>query len=141
MLTFGNVFQPLLTEVIQNGFILKNKWNEKYFKNNNPIILELGCGKGEYTIELSRIFKNNNFIGIDIKGARMWKGAKIANDNSYSNVAFLRTRVEFLEHFFGSDEVSEIWLTFPDPFMKKKMSKRRLTSPQFLNLYFENIKR
>ena len=140
MLAFDNVFQPELTDIMQNNFKFRGTWHSSYFKNQNPIVLELGCGKGEYTIELSKIFIQKNFIGIDIKGARMWKGAKTAFDNNYSNVAFIRTRVEFLNLFFDSNEISEIWITFPDPQLKTQRTKKRLTSPEFLNLYRKILK-
>jgi len=140
MLTFNNVFQPSLHDIFQNKFKLKGNWNSLYFNNNNPIVVELGCGKGEYTVGLSRIYKDKNFIGVDIKGARMWKGAKNAKENDYNNVAFVRTRIEFIEHFFDFNEISEIWITFPDPQLKKRRTKKRLTSPYFLNLYTKFLK-
>jgi len=133
--TFENLFQPTYDEVLNKDYYIKNNWNNKYFKNNNPIVLELGCGKGEYTIALSQKYKSKNFIGIDIKGARLWRGAKTAITNNLKNVAFLRTRIEFINSFFSDDEVSEIWITFPDPQMRKRRAKKRLTSSRFLTHY------
>lgn len=135
METFHHVFQPDLGEIYQNIFHLKGKWKEEFFKNHNPITLELGCGKGEYTISLSRRFPDRNFIGIDIKGARIWKGAKTALTENLKNVAFLRTHIELIESFFALNEIDEIWLTFPDPQIKKRRKKKRLTSARFLNTY------
>lgn len=135
MKEFNNVFEPSWDEVRENDFYLKNSWNEAYFKNSNPIVLELGCGKGEYTLGMSEKHPHKNFAGVDIKGARMWKGAKAALENKLYNVAFLRTRIEFIDHFFGKDEVDEIWLTFPDPQPRKGRAKKRLTSPVFLDKY------
>lgn len=133
--TFANVFQPSLNEISTNEYKQKGKWSELYFKNNNPITLELGCGKGEYTIELSQMYKDTNFIGVDIKGARMWRGAKTAIESNFYNVAFLRTRVEFINYIFAPEEINEIWITFPDPQLKKQRIKKRLTSHIYLNLY------
>ena len=112
---------------------MKGHWCEAYFHNSNPIVLELGCGKGEYTVELARLFPCVNFIGVDIKGARMWKGAKMAIEEKLPNVAFLRTNIEFIDHFFGANEVQEIWLTFSDPQMKNV--HKRLTSTFFMARY------
>ena len=117
----------------KEGFPLKGKWHEEFFKNQNPIVLELGCGRGEYTIGLARRFPDKNFIGIDIKGARMWTGATAALKEQLANVAFVRTHIELIEQFFAPDEVSEIWITFCDPQMKKV--SKRLTSTRFLNRY------
>lgn len=113
----------------------KGQWNTKIFSKNQPITLELACGKGEYTTGMAEMYPNRNFIGIDIKGARIWKGASYANENNFRNVAFLRTRIEFLSKFFEAGEVEEIWITFADPFLKPRKSNRRLTSPVFLNHY------
>ncbi len=132
--TFENVFQPKL-ENINLKFNLKGNWNTTYFKNKNPIVLELGCGKGEYTISLAEKNKNKNFIGVDIKGARLWSGARLAKEKKLNNVAFLRTRIDFIERCFEKDEVNEIWITFPDPQIKKNRSKKRLTHPYFLSKY------
>jgi tRNA (guanine-N7-)-methyltransferase len=114
---------------------IKGRWNEYYFKNSNPITLELACGRGEYTIGLARLFPGRNFIGVDIKGERIWKGSTIALEEQMWNVAFLRTNILALENFFEPHEVSEIWLTFPDPRPRKRDVKRRLTSPRYLDLY------
>lgn len=130
--SFTNVFQFKFEE-ITNDFPLKGKWAKDYFKNDNPVILELGCGKGEYTLGLARQFPDKNFIGVDIKGNRIWKGSKIALNEGLSNVAFVRVYIDHIESFFGKDEISEIWLTFPDPQMKRK--NKRLSSPRFLSKY------
>ena len=131
--TFKNVVQPTREEV-QEGFVLKGKW-EEHFGNSNPIILELGCGKGEYTIGLAKQNPNKNFIGIDIKGARFWRGAKTALEEGLTNVAFLRTQIELVDLLFATDEISEIWITFPDPQIKYKRTKHRMTNEVFLNKY------
>ena len=115
METFKNVFQYPFSVIEDKPFEMKGKWNEQYFGNSNPIVLELGCGKGEYTVGLARMMPDVNFIGVDIKGARMWTGAKEAIEKEMKNVAFLRTNIELIDRFFGVDEVSEIWLTFCDP--------------------------
>jgi tRNA (guanine-N7-)-methyltransferase len=139
--TFDNVLQPEeVPDMISKDHIIKGNWNGEIFNNNNPIILELGCGKGEYTLGLSKLFPDCNFIGVDIKGARMWKGAKTASEKQIKNVAFLRTRIEFINSFFGPDEVDEIWITFPDPYPGKKNSNKRLTCPWFLNIYRNFLK-
>ena len=121
-----------------NDHPIKGRWNGEMFHNDHPIVLELGCGKGEYTIDLSRRFPECNYIGVDIKGARLWRGAKTATEQALPNVAFLRTRIEFIEAFFGRDEVSSIWLTFSDPQLKSENS--RLTSPLFLERYRKFLK-
>jgi tRNA (guanine-N7-)-methyltransferase len=133
METFKNVFQYPFSVIEDKPFEMKGKWNEQYFGNSNPIVLELGCGKGEYTVGLARMMPDVNFIGVDIKGARMWTGAKEAIENEMKNVAFLRTNIELIDRFFGVDEVSEIWLTFCDPQMKNV--HKRLTSTFFLERY------
>jgi tRNA (guanine-N7-)-methyltransferase len=138
MKSFSNVLQPVFYEVYQKDFRLKGKWNRDFFGNDNPIILELGCGKGEYTVELANRFKDINYIGVDIKGARIWKGAKKALAETIKNVAFLRTRIELINSFFDTDEIDEIWITFPDPQPKNK--KKRLTSGRFLNSYQKFLK-
>lgn len=120
---------------LQDGFELKGKWHSEFFKNDNPIVVELGCGGGEYTVGLAQMYPEKNYIGIDIKGARMWKGAKQVHDLGLKNVAFLRTHVELIENFFAKDEVSEIWLTFSDPQPRHSRRKKRLSSPQFLKRY------
>lgn len=131
--TFACLLQPRTEEVLNCDHPMKGRWNDQMFKNGNPIVLELGCGKGEYTIALAERYPDKNFIGIDIKGARLWKGAKYATQHEMKNVAFLRTRVEFLEALFASDEISEIWITFADP--QERKPKKRLTHPLFLNRY------
>ena len=133
--SYNNVIQPLIGDVAGKDHPIKGRWNSELFKNNNPIILELGCGKGEYSVGLAEKFPDTNFIGIDIKGARMWRGAKTANEQHLPNVAFLRTRIEFINSFFSADEVDEIWITFPDPHPGGRNSNKRLTSPWFLNSY------
>ena len=133
--SFGNVFQPGFDEILQESYCLKGKWRENYFRNNNPVILELGCGKGEYTVILAEQNPSKNFIGIDIKGARIWTGARYATDHNLNNVAFIRTRIEFINSFFDRNEINEIWLTFPDPQIKKRRNKKRLTAPYFLEMY------
>jgi tRNA (guanine-N7-)-methyltransferase len=138
--SYDNVIQPEIGEVAGKDHPIKGKWNKELFKNENPIILELGCGKGEYTVGLANNFRVNNFIGIDIKGARMWRGAKTANEQNLPNVAFLRTRIEFIRSFFTENEVDEIWITFPDPHPGGSNSNKRLTSPQFLNSYRHFLK-
>lgn len=137
--TFSNVIQPKREELLENRFALKGNWHE-HFGNNYPIILEVGCGKGEYTVELARLHPQQNFIGIDIKGARLWRGAKTALEEGLSNVRFLRTQIELITHAFEPAEVDEIWLTFPDPQTKYKRSKHRLTNPEFLKRYAHILK-
>lgn len=138
--TFSNVYQPSREEVVNNEFALKGNWNKDVFKNDHPIVLELGCGKGEYSVELARRYPNTNFIGVDIKGSRFWRGAKTAVEENLHNVAFLRTQIELIEHCFGSDEVDEIWITFPDPQIKYKRTKHRLTNEEFLARYANILK-
>ena len=133
METYENVFQYPYSVVEHVPFEMQGHWHEQYFKNNNPIVLELGCGKGEYTVELAKLHPDMNFIGVDIKGARMWTGATQALNEGLKNVAFLRTNIEIIERFFSPDEVQEIWLTFSDPQMKNP--RKRLTSTWFLNRY------
>ena len=135
METYSHVFQYPFAVLKERGFDMRGKWNEKFFHNDNPIVLELGCGKGEYAVGLARRYPNKNFIGIDIKGARMWTGASEAKAEGIENVAFLRTHIELITHFFAPGEVSEIWITFPDPQMKK--TRKRLTSTRMLELYRE----
>ncbi len=132
--TFANVIE--LTEyVLDTPYHLQGNWKSEYFKNDNPIVLELACGKGDYTVGLAAKWRDKNYIGIDIKGDRLWKGAKFALEQSLHNVVFLRTLIEETGMIFGKDEIDEIWITFPDPFPKKGKAKKRLTSPRFLNLY------
>lgn len=131
--TFKNVIQPTREEVITN-FSYKGKWHS-FFDNTNPIIVELGCGKGEYTIALARKNPNKNYIGIDIKGARFWRGAKTAIEENLPNVAFVRTQIELVDLIFAENEVSEIWITFPDPQIKYQRTKHRMTNTSFLKKY------
>ena len=133
METFKNVFQYPFSVIEQVPFEMKGRWREEYFHNDRPIVLELGCGKGEYTVGLAKLFPDMNFIGVDIKGARMHKGAKEALDEGLANVAFLRTNIEIIDRFFGEDEVQEIWLTFSDPQMKNP--HKRLSSTFFMERY------
>lgn len=133
METFRNVFQYPYSVADNVPFDMRGHWREQYFNNDNPIVLELGCGKGEYAVGLARMFPNVNFIGVDIKGARMWTGAKMALEEGLTNVAFLRTNIEIIDRFFAEDEVQEIWLTFSDPQMKN--ARKRLTSTYFMNRY------
>ena len=136
--TFANVLQPSREEVT-GDFSLKGKWNT-FFKNDNPIVLELGCGKGEYTIALAEKNPNKNFIGIDIKGARFWRGAKTAIENNMQNVAFIRTQIELVDYIFAENEVDEIWITFPDPQIKYQRTKHRMTNAAFLKRYHHILK-
>ena len=133
--TFSNVFQPKREALIDSNFNLKGAWLSKVFKNNNPLVLELGCGKGEYSVALAKKYPNKNFIGIDIKGARFWRGAKTAIEENMSNVAFLRMQIELIEYAFNKNEVDEIWITFPDPQIKYKRTKHRMTNETFLKRY------
>lgn len=136
---FPHVFQVSSHAFLESGtFDMKGKWNELFFKNNHPIVLELGCGKGEYTVGLGQLYPDKNFIGVDIKGARLWTGAKDSFEKSMNNVAFLRTNIEMIHHFFAENEVSEIWLTFPDPQMKKVT--KRLTATNFMKSYQQFLK-
>ncbi|MBR1798893.1 MAG: tRNA (guanosine(46)-N7)-methyltransferase TrmB [Bacteroidales bacterium] len=131
-LTFPNLFQVGYDSLNGSDFEKKGRWSE-FFGNDNPITLELGCGKGDYTVALARMHHNRNFIGVDIKGARLWRGAKTAIEDRLDNVAFIRTRIELIDKFFAHGEVDEIWLTFCDPQPKKP--NKRLSSPRFLDLY------
>ena len=133
METYENVFQYPFSVVEHVPFEMKGHWREQYFHNDHPIVLELGCGKGEYTVELAKLYPDTNFIGVDIKGARMWTGATQALHEGLKNVAFLRTNIEIIERFFSEDEVQEIWLTFSDPQMKNP--RKRLTSTYFMERY------
>ncbi|WP_055447589.1 tRNA (guanosine(46)-N7)-methyltransferase TrmB [Lacinutrix mariniflava] len=138
--TFSNVFQPTREELVGPDYEMKGHWNEKYFKNNNPLILELGCGKGEYSVNLAKKYPNKNFIGVDIKGARFWRGAKTGIEENIPNVAFLRTQIELIDHAFAENEVDEIWITFPDPQIKYKRTKHRMTNAVFLERYKKILK-
>ena len=134
-LTFKNVIQPSREILVDNNFEYKGKWGDLFFKNNNTIIIELGCGKGEYSTELAKLNPEKNFIGIDIKGARFWRGAKTAVDEGLNNIAFVRSQIELIDKIFSMGEVSEIWITFPDPQIKFKREKHRLINLKFINLY------
>ncbi len=133
--TFDNVVEPTREEVV-SGFKHQGKWH-KFFGNNNPIVLELGCGKGEYTVALAQRNPEINYIGIDIKGARFWRGAKTATEENMTNVAFIRTQIELVDYIFAENEVSEIWITFPDPQIKYKRTKHRMTGNAFLKRYYK----
>ena len=141
LLTFPNVYEnidpmhPELTGLNGEVVDLKGKWSKEHFKNDNPITLELACGKGHYTLGLAERFPNRNFIGVDIKGARIWIGARKAMEENVANAAFFRTRIEQIELFFEKKEIDEIWITFPDPFLKESKSNRRLTAAPFLERY------
>lgn len=139
-LTFSNVVQPERPLLANNQFALKGNWLQSVFKNQGDIVLELGCGKGEYTLAMARKYPDKNFIGIDIKGARFWRGAKTALEEDLPNVAFVRTHIELVDKIFATDEISEIWITFPDPQIKYKRTKHRLTNPVFLDLYRRILK-
>lgn len=140
MAAFSNVFQVPFKEAQHQSHSLKGNWSKEVFKNNKPIVLELGCGKGEYTVGMAKVFPNKNFIGIDIKGARMWRGAKTALEENIDNARFLRTRIELVDSFFSENEISEIWITFPDPQMRRDREAKRLTSPGFMKNYFKFLK-
>jgi tRNA (guanine-N7-)-methyltransferase len=133
--SFDNVIQPSRDDLIKFNFVFRGKWKKKVFKNSNPIVLELGCGKGEYTVNLAKLNPNKNYIGIDIKGARFWRGAKTAIEEKLENVIFLRTQIELLDFIFEKNEIDEIWLTFPDPQIKFQRRKHRLTNTKFLSIY------
>lgn len=147
IVSFPNVYEnydpknPGLVGINHEPIDLKGKWNAEHFKNDNPIVLELACGRGEYSLGLGAMYPDRNFIGVDVKGARIWKGAKTALEENLNNVAFLRTRIEQINLFFEKDEVDEIWITFPDPFLKDSKENRRLTSPNFLKRYREILKK
>ena len=136
--TFENVIQPSRAEVLE-GFSMAGNWHS-FFKNDNPIVLELGCGKGEYSVALGEQNPDKNFIGIDIKGARFWRGAKTALESGLKNVAFLRTQIELVDKCFAENEISEIWITFPDPQIKYKRTKHRMVTRQFLEMYEHILK-
>ncbi len=133
--TLERAFQPPIEEVFQKDYHLKGSWKRDVFLNDHPLVLELGCGKGEYTLGLARKNREKNYIGMDIKGARIWKGARTAQDEGLTNVAFLRTRIDFIQSFFARNEVEELWITFPDPQEKRRQRKKRLTGAIFLNRY------
>ena len=138
--SFVHVFEPNLQDAVKGiDGEMKGKWSE-VFKNDNPITLELGCGKGEYTVGLARKYPNRNFVGVDIKGHRFWRGAKTAQEESIPNVAFLRTRIEFIEKYFDKEEVSELWITFSDPQPKDEKGTKRITSPYYIEMYKNILK-
>ena len=132
---YPHVFQYPFAVLREKGFEMRGRWNADFFRNDNPIVLELGCGKGEYAVGLARKYPQKNFIGVDIKGARMWRGARTATDRKMPNVGFLRTRIEFINALFAEGEVAEIWITFPDPQLKTRRARKRLTSPVYLAYY------
>lgn len=137
---FANVVQPSRAELTAGTFSLKGNWGSKFFKNTQPIALELGCGKGEYTVSFAKRYSGKNFIGVDIKGARFWRGAKTAIEENLKNVGFLRTQIELIDLCFAESEVDEIWITFPDPQIKYKRTKHRLTNATFLDKYRSILK-
>jgi tRNA (guanine-N7-)-methyltransferase len=132
--TFPNVYQ------MEEGKVLKGNWKKDHFKNENPIVLELACGKGEYAVNLAKMFPQKNFIGIDLKGNRIWRGARTGVDEGITNLAFLRIQIEDIVEYFGTDEVDEIWITFPDPQPQESREKKRLTYPGFLAKYKQFLK-
>lgn len=136
--TFAALLQPTTEELLGKDYKFKGRWGRLFFGNDNPIVLELGCGKGEYTVQLAKLSPQKNFIGIDIKGARLWKGAKSVTEEKISNAAFIRTRIEFIESLFGEGEISEIWITFADPQIKR--ARKRLTGTLFLKRYSHFLK-
>ena len=138
--TFERVFQPPFEEIFQTDYRLKGKWSREVFGNDHPLVIELGCGKGEYTVGLAKHYPEKNFIGIDIKGARIWKGARTAHQEGLLNVAFLRTRIDFIGSFFAPGEVDQLWVTFPDPQEKNRRKKKRLVGAKFLNIYRQIVK-
>lgn len=151
--SYENVIQPPVEDVVDSSAVqsqqgslvvkdhpIKGKWNRDIFRNENPVILELGCGRGEYTVGLAKRFPEKNYVGVDIKGARMWRGAKTSNEQKMPNAAFLRTRIEFINSFFSDHEVDEIWITFPDPHPGARNANKRLTSPWYLNSYRKILK-
>ena len=133
--TFACFVEPQFEEMFRTEHPLKGNWHKEFFKNDNPIVLELGCGKGEYTVALAERNPDKNFIGVDIKGARMWRGARTATERGMKNVGFLRARIEFITSLFAAGEIAELWITFPDPQLKTRRAKKRLTSPIFLEYY------
>ena len=132
--TFVHLLQPSVAYPLQDDAI-KGKWNEAFFSKPQPIVLELGCGRGEYTVNLARFSPGHNYVGVDIKGARIWRGAKTVHEENLKNVGFLRIQIEFIENFFAEKEVNEIWITFPDPQLQQSRERKRLTSPRFLSRY------
>ncbi len=139
--SFDNCFFLSYEASKAEGLSLKGKWHNNYFKNNNPIVLELGCGKGEYTVGLAQRYPDKNFVGVDIKGNRIWTGAKAAVENKMNNVAFIRTRIDYIDRCFATDEVDEIWITFPDPQPQKTRARNRLTNMMFIDRYKKFLKK
>ena len=137
---YENCVEPAMDEVMHTGIALKGKWHQEFFKNDNPIVLELACGGGEYTVGLAELYPEKNFVGVDIKGNRIWKGATKALDKGLKNVGFLRTRIDFIANCFAKGEVDEIWITFPDPQPQKNRRRKRLTNAMFLNRYKSFLK-
>ena len=140
MKDYNHVVEPSLDE-LKAGLTLKGKWRKDFFRNNNPLVVELGCGMGEYTVGLAEKYPEKNFLGIDIKGARMWQGATQSFQKKMKNVGFLRIRIDWIEQCFAKNEVNEIWITFPDPQLKKSRGTKRLTHPDFLNRYRNILKK
>lgn len=138
--TFENVIQPSREDILSGKFDYKGNWSTQFFKNDLPLVLELGCGKGEYSLGLSKMYPQKNFLGIDIKGARFWRGAKTALQEGNDKVGFLRTQIELIDLIFAENEVDEIWITFPDPQIKYKRTKHRLTNQEFLQKYKKILK-
>jgi tRNA (guanine-N7-)-methyltransferase len=138
--TFAHVFQPHFSEVFDKDYRMKGQWRKEFFKNGNPLVLELGCGKGEYTIGLAKRYPNKNFLGMDIKGARLWRGATTIEEEKIPNAGFLRTRIDFINSFYEQGEVDEIWITFPDPQLREAKEKKRLTSRLFMDRYLKVLK-
>lgn len=134
---FGNVIQPTRAEVLTGNYYMQGKWAQEFFKNNHPIVLELGCGKGEYTVALAQRNPAINYLGIDIKGARFWRGAKTALEEDIPNAKFLRSQIELIDLLFAPAEIAEIWITFPDPQIKFQRTKHRMTNPDFLKKYHQ----
>lgn len=138
--TFDHVFQPKYDAVLRKDYEMKGNWRSEFFKNDNPLILELGCGKGEYTVGLAKRYPDKNFLGMDIKGARIWRGALTVQEEQIPNAGFVRTRIDFITSFYAPGEVDEIWITFPDPQLKKAKAKKRLTSRLFVERYLQILK-
>lgn len=138
---FNHVFEPPLQDAVKGvDGEMKGKWAKEVFGNDNPITVEFGCGKGEYTVGLARMYPDRNFVGVDIKGHRFWRGAKTSLEEGLPNVAFMRTRLEFIERYFEKEEVSEVWLTFSDPQPKDEKGSKRITSPKFIERYKKILK-